>query len=364
MKTNLNRTFALVLTLCLVLSLCACGENASSGTPGTPPPVFTPSQNNDMPSGMEDDLNDAPELDAALQINIMTLSGTTGFGMAGLISDVKNDDAPLNYSITVETDASNVAAALINGSADIAALPTNAAAMVYNKTEGDVLLLALNTLGVLYLVGDADFAIESFEDLRGMTIYCPAQNPSVIFSYLCTQNGLIPGEDIFIDNTYAQPADLRAALASGQIEIAVLPEPLVTAALASGEGLSVLLDLTEQWDLVSPAGSLVQGCVVVRREFFEAHPAELLQFLRDYETSVSLLSEDVAAAAEAIVDAGIFTSAAVAERAIPKCNPCFITGADMKSAMGAFLEIMFEIAPASIGGAIPDDEFYCIVSAE
>jgi len=363
MKKNSKRTLALLLALCLALALCACGTSGEA--PGTPPPVHTPSQNNDMPSGMEEDLNATPAPDPTLPINIMTLSGTTGFGMAKLISDSQNGSSELSYSISVETDASNVTAALINGSVDIAALPTNAAAMVYNKTGGEVQVLALNTLGVLYLVGDESFAgLESLEDLRGKTIYCPAQNPTVIFSYLCEQNGLIPGEDIFIDTSYAQPADLRTALASGQVDIAVLPEPLVTVALANNDKLSVLLDLTQQWDLVSPEGSLVQGCVVVRRAFAEAHPAELRQFLADYGASIALLSEDAAAVAAAIVEAEIFTSAAIAELAIPKCNPCFITGADMKRAMGAFLEIMFEIAPESIGGALPADDFYCILSAE
>lgn len=357
-----NKIVCLLLALCLVLSLCACSGNGEAGSP-TPESVQPAEDITASPGEIPSEGSAASEngIDAELPINIMVLNGTTGFGAAKMIDDVKNSEAALNYDISVETDASNVTAALINGSVDIAALPTNAASTVYNKTNGEVQLLALSNLGVLYVVCDGErVQIESFEDLRGMTVYCPAQNPTFIFSYLCEQNGLVPGEDIIIDNTYAQPADLRTALAAGEIEIAVLPEPLITAATAANDKLYVVLDLTVEWDAVSKEGSLVQSCVVVRRAFAEEHPEEVAQFLADYEASIAFLSDDTAAAAEMIVAAGIFTSAPVAEKAIPKCNLCFIAGEEMRNAMSEFLSIMFEVAPASIGGAIPGDDFYYI----
>ena len=301
---------------------------------------------------------DEPAIDTETPINIMVLNGTTGFGMAKLITDNTAGTTELNYNISVETDASNVTAALINGSADIAALPTNAASVVYNKTQGNVQLLALNTLGVLYVVTDDTESISSFADLKGKTVYAPAQNPSFIFSYLCQANGLTVGEDIIIDNTYAQPADLRTAVAAGEVSIAVLPEPMLTIAKSSNDKLVTALDLTAEWDKVSEPGSLVQGCVVVRREFAEAHPNEVAAFLADYEASISYLSEDGADVAGVIEGSGVFAKGAVAAKALPNCNLCFITGENMKSTMTHFLEIMYKTQPASIGGSIPADDFY------
>ena len=136
---------------------------------------------------------------------------------------------------------------------------------------------------------------------------------------------------------------------------------MVTVARSQNPDLKVALDLTEEWDKVSDPGSLVQGCVVVRTEFAAEHPAEVAAFLKDYEASVALLTEDTAAAAKAIEEAGIFAKAAVAEKAIPNCNVCFVTGEEMQAQLGAFLEIMFESAPQSIGGAVPGDDFYCIL---
>lgn len=292
-----------------------------------------------------------------LTVRVLTLNGTTGFGMAGLMHEAEAGNTALNYEIAVETDASNVTAALVNGDCDIAALPTNAAAALYNKTEGKVQVLALNTLGVLYLVSDGSVKVESFSDLAGQTVYAPAQNPSFIFSCLCKANDV----DVYTENTYAQPAELNAAVAAGEVGLAVLPEPLVTIARSQNPELTVALDLTAEWDKVFEPGSLVQGCVAVRREFAEAHPEELKQFLEEYGASVALLSEDTAQAAQYIEEAGIFAKAAVAQKAIPNCNVCFITGEAMQQQLSAFLDIMGETAPQSIGGKVPAEDFYCVL---
>ena len=353
MKTSLTRIlFLSLLALCLLLS--ACGTQAPAPAP-TEAPAPTPAAAAEAPTAEPS----APEvaLDADLPVRVMTLNGTTGFGMAALIAEHNAGTTELNYSFAVDTDASNVTAALVNGDCDIAALPTNAASALYNKTEGGVRVLALNTRGVLYLVTDGSVTVGSIADLDGMTVYAPAQNPSFIFSHICTANGI----EAEIDNSYAQPAELNTAVAAGEVSIAVLPEPMVTVARSQNPNLQVALDLTEEWDRVSEPGSLVQGCVVVRAAFADEHPAELAKFLEDYEASVALLTSDTAAAAKAIEETGIFAKAAVAEKAIPNCNVCFVTGEEMQEQLSAFLEIMFETAPQSIGGKLPADDFYCIL---
>ena len=326
---KIRKIFALLLAAALVLSLAACGEKAPA---------------------------DDAQLDAELPVRIMTLNGTTGFGMAQLIHKANNGEAALNYSISVETDASNVTAALISGSVDIAALPTNAASVVYNKTEGAVQVLALNTRGVLYVVSDGSETITSLADLEGKTVYAPAQNPSFIFSAICSAAGV----NVTVDNTYAQPADLRTAVAAGEVALAVLPEPMVTIACSANDKLRVVLDLTHEWDSLHGAGTLVQGCVVVRRAFAEEHPVEIAKFLEEYEASIAYLSEDTASAAQMIVDAGIFAQAPVAQKAIPNCNLCFLAGEEMQTALGQFLEIMAGVAAPSVGGAVPAADFYYI----
>ena len=290
-------------------------------------------------------------------VRVITLNGTTGFGLAGLIAANEAGETDQVYSFSVETDASNITAALVSGDCDIGTLPTNAAAALCNKTGGKVQVIALNTLGVLYVVTDGSVEVKSFADLDGQTVYSPAQNPTFLFQALCDANGV----KVTVDNSYAQPAELNTAVTAGEVAIAVLPEPLLTVARSQNKDLQVVLDLTEEWDKVFTPGSLVQGCAVVRTEFAEKYPDKVAAFLDDYALSVQLLTDDTAKAAQRIEEAGIFQKAAVAEKAIPRCNICFITGEEMQTKLSAFYDILLKVAPQSIGGAVPGDDFYCIL---
>ena len=312
--THLRKLTAVLLAVIMVFALAACGQK-----------------------------DDTAAVDKDLTVNVVALNGTTGFGMAKLMSDSKAGTTALSYNFTVETD------------------PSNATAALYNKTDGAVQVLALNTRGVLYVVTDGTENITSFADLRGKNVCVPVQNPTFIFQYLCEKNGLTVGTDITIDNTYAQPAELNTALASGEVHIAVLPEPMVTIARAANPALTVALDLTAEWDKVAPAGSLVQGCVVVRKAFADEHPNEVKAFLTEYQASIEYLTAEPDQAGRMIEDAGIFAKAAVAAKAIPNCNVCFVSGADMQAALTEFLTALSTVAPQSIGGEVPGDDFYCIL---
>ena len=346
----MKKLISLILAAVMLLSLAACAKEEPA--PATEAPVVTEAVA---------ETTAAPETEApAVPVNVMVLNGTTGFGMANLMDAAANGQASQDYNFSVETDASNIVAALANGSVDIAALPTNAAATVYNKTQGKVQVLALNTLGVLYLVTDGSVTVvESMADLAGQTVYAPAQNPSFIFQHIVEANGLT---DVTIDNTYAQPADLNTAVAAGEVSIAVLPEPMVTVAKSKNPNLVVALDLTAEWDKIAPAGSLVQGCVVVRKAFAEENPDAVKTFLAEYGASIEALTTDIEGTAAKIEATGIFAKAAVAAKAIPNCNVSFITGEEMQTALAEFLTIMHGVAPASVGGSIPADDFYCILN--
>ena len=289
-------------------------------------------------------------------VNVTTLNGTTGFGMAPLMKEHSLGNTENQYSFTVETDPAKVTAGLMNGTIDIAALPTNAAANVYNKTNGGVQIIAINTLGVLYVVTNG-VEINSISDLEGKTIYCPAQNPLFITKYIIEKSGL--SDKVTIDSTsYSAPDALREAVKAGSVDIAVLPEPMVTIAQSGNSNLKVSLDLTSEWNKVSGGKQLVQGCVVVRTEFANEFPGSVDSFLEEYEASIKSLNEDPAAGAAAIKEFGVFANDKVAEKAIPKCNIAFLSGKDMKEAMENFLDAMYKTAPASIGNALPSEDFY------
>ncbi len=351
----MKRTTALFLSVLLTLLFALVGCTEGGDSTGTT--AVDTDMTDTAPSNSETDAG--VTVDPDLNVRIMVLSGTTGFGMSSLMDKAAAGQSTLKYTFSVENDASNITPALLNGSADIAALPTNAAATLYAKKTDSVQVLAVNTLGVLYVVTGEGVSVSSFADLQGKTVYCPAQNPTFIFSALCEKNGLTPGEDITIDNTYAQPADLRTALATGQVDIAVLPEPMVTIACSANDKLSVVLDLTAVWaDAFGDSSALAQGCVVVRTEFAKEHPAEVAAFLEEYEASITFVKEHPAEAGAMVEAQGIFTNGNVAAQAIPKCNLCFVTGQEMADKLTDFYTALYNVAPASIGGALPDQGLY------
>ena len=315
---------------------------------------------------------------APVNIRVYTLNGTTGFGMAKLMEDAQNGAFQWeNYSFEVMTDATLVRDALINGSVDIAAIPTNVASAVYNATNGRVKMLAVNTLGCLYLVngGTSSNPLNINAALNGKTVYVPAQNPTYILQHLCKQNGLKIISDgtpkngeVLIDSTsYAAPAALRDAVATGAVQLAVLPEPMVTIAKNKAKNsnpaieLKVELDLTAEWDkLDKHSNTLVQGCVVVRTEFLEKYPYAVANFLAAYEKSVNYLNENTEDAAKLIKKHGIFDNEAVAIEAIPKCNVKFVSGAQMRTTTTFYLTqiAVVDDNAKAIGGKVPTEDFY------
>ena len=349
------RLLALFFVFSMIFSLAACtGENKAP--------------------------NDTTDPNASLSepttVRVYTLNGTTGFGIAKLMDDQANGAFTTeNYEIAIKTDPVEVRDAMINGSIDIAAVPTNMASVIYNKTQGGVKVIAINTLGCLFLLNTGSDSITSLADLGGKTVYTPAQNPAFIFTYLCQQNGLTvvnqptsnPNE-IHIDSTsYAQAADLQKVVSAGTVSLAVLPEPMVTIATNKGKAndpkidVKVAMDLTQEWDkLPEKANTLVQGCVVVRNAFLQAHPDAVANFLNAYEASINYLNENTENAANLIANYKIFENANVAKVAIPKCNVKYVDGAEMKAAINTYLEILRSVNSTSIGGAVPGDDFYYI----
>ena len=344
-NTKLTRIITLILTLCMLAALVSCGNTPAetTTTPESTPETQAP-QTSQTP-------------DSTLPIRVSVLNGTTGFGIAKLMTEHKGGNAALNYNFAVETDAENITKPLIKGDIDIAALPTNAASNLYNKTEGEVTVLAINTLGVLYVVENGN-TVKSLSDLEGKTVYCPAQNPAFIFEAICKASGV----NVTVDTTYAQPAALMSVVAaSDEGMLAVLPQPVLTVAMSKNQNLNVALDLTAEWKNAVGSDSLVQGCVVVRTEFLKEHPLEVNKFLEEYKASIEFVNQNPAEASEMVVELGIYAgAAAVAAKAIPSCNIVYMDGENMKTALSAFLETMHGFNAASVGGALPGDDFYYI----
>ncbi len=282
-------------------------------------------------------------------ISVAALKGPTGVGLTYLPEGE-------NYALEIYDAPDVVTAKFISGEADVACVPVNLASVLYKKLEGDVVLLNVNTLGVLYILENGD-SITSVEDLRGKTIYASGQGstPEYVLNYILEQNGL--SGDVTVEYV-GEHAALATMVASGEAQIAMLPEPNVSAVLVKNADVRVALDLTEEWSKMSDT-PLVQGCTITTRTYYEAHKKQIQSFLQDYAESVTqVLSADDAA--ERVAELGILGSAELAEKAIPMCNIVCLTGDEAKASMQGMLEALFAADPSSIGGALPGDDFYAV----
>ena len=287
-------------------------------------------------------------------VRIGALKGPTSMGMAQMLKDAADGNS--NYQFTIAGAPDEITALLVKGELDVAAVPSNLASVLYNNTNGGVKVAMINTLGILYVVEAGD-TVNSVADLKGRTVYSSGKGatPEYSVDYILSQNGIDPETDVTVEFK-SEHTELAAALQSGTADLAVLPEPFVTTVLAGNDNLRVALNLNEEWDKVSDGSGMVTGVLVVRSEFAEQHPDELTALLEAYE-SVNFVNENPAEAAAIIEQNGI-AKAAVAEQAIPKCNIVFISGNEMRTKVEGFLEILFDMNPKAVGGALPGDDFY------
>ena len=355
---KLKRVSALLLALALALALAGCRKPAADPTP-------SPSESPAPSETVTPDVTPEPTPSESVErtaVRLAVLSGPTGVGAARLLSEADAGTSKNDYQYVIAADNSELVAGLTKGEIDIATVASNVALNLYNKTEGGVRIIALGTRGVLHILeGKGGNSIQSVADLAGRTIYAPGQgaNPEYILRYLLQQNGLDPDKDVTL--VFADASEINAKLVSGDIDCAMLPVPAATAAIIKGAGqVREAIDVTEAWDEMDSGSELIMTAVVARTEFIEAHPEAVADFLAEYEASIDYVNTSVDEAAELIAGYGITPSAAIAKQAIPQCHLVFIAGADMAPAISDYFMVLYEVDPAAVGGALPDDAIYYV----
>lgn len=292
------------------------------------------------------------------EVRITAIAGPTGIGLVDLMQKSADKATVNTYTFNVVSDPTQAVAAITNGTADIAAVPTNLASTLYKKTGGKVQVLAVNTLGVLHILEQGD-TVKNVQQLRGKTIYTDVKNkganPEYILRYLLEKNGIDPDKDVTIEFA----ADLDAAVASGEAKVILAPEPKASTYLMQNKALRRALNVTEEWNKVSTEDcALMMGCVIARTDYINANPDAIALFLEDYMASINVAKTDVEKAATLCETYKIIPKAAVARQAIPNCGLVYVSGDLMKTRLSAYLQVLFDYNPAAIGGALPQDDFY------
>lgn len=295
-------------------------------------------------------------------IVIAGMKGPTAMGLVKLMSDSESGMTLTNhYNFVIEGSPDAVTPKLISGEVDIASVPANLASVLYNKTEGKICVLAVNTLGVLYVVENGN-SVNEVTDLKGKTIYTSGKGstPEYALNYVLTENGLDPEKDVTIEYK-SEHAECLMALNENKDAVAMLPQPFATTALMGNEEMRIALDINQEWNEAAKANgsdaSFLTGVVVANKEFVENNPEAVALFMEQYSKSVDFTNNSISEAADLIEKYDII-KAAVAKKAIPYCNITFIAGEDMKAALGGYLENLYNYNPASVGGALPNEDFY------
>ena len=350
MKQWMKKGLAACLALVMCLSLAACGGTEQETTEETP-------------------------VVESVTVRVAALKGPTAMGMVKLMSDSEDFEEDVEdfvdaredfervtiqsnlYDFTLAASADEVSPKLMQGELDIACVPANLASVLYNRTDGGIVTLAVNTLGVLYIVENGN-SVQSMADLAGRTIVASGKGstPEYALRYLLTENGIDPDTGVTID-WKSEHSECVASLASGAATIAMLPQPFVTVAQTQLPDLRVALDLTEEWDALDNGSALLTGVVVARADFVKEHPAAVSNFLEQYSASVDWVNANTAEAAELIGGYDI-VDATVAEKALPYCNIVCVTGTEMMDMLSGYLSVLWEQDAESVGGGMPNDDFY------
>lgn len=343
-RKSIKNIVALLLCALMVLSLVACQSDK---------------KDNDESKSIEASTENTTVQEEKVDIRVGAMSGPTAFGMVKLKSDAESGKTENSYKFNeFATEASAFVAPLSTGAIDIAAVPSNLAATIFNNTEGKIKVLAVSTLGVLSLVERGN-SVTGMADLKGKTVYATGQGavPEYTIRYILKARGIDPDKDLTIqwcsDTTEAMSYITKATDA-----IAILPQPFATVAQTNVSDLRVVSDLNDEWASLETGCEIVTGVVVVRTEFAEKYPNQVAKFVEEYEKSANYATTNVEETAKLIADYGIVPKAPLAQKALPKSHVVCLTGDKCKKAMNGFLKVLFDANPKSVGGKLPGDELY------
>ena len=369
-----KRSVALLLSLCFLFSLVGCGNpstdrssesssamsSAHSSESSEAERSSPESSEAESPSASslvsEDDAEGSP-LEEAGPVRVAALKGPTAMGMIQLA----DNDA---YEFSLYPSADEVTPKIIQGEVDIAAVPANLAAILYQKTQGGVTALDINTLGVLYILENGN-SVQSVADLRGKTIFASGKGsvPEYALNYMLSENGIDPQTDVTIEFK-SEHTECVAALTTTENAVAMLPQPFATVAQKQNDGIEIVLDMTKEWEALADGNdvTLVTGVTLVRTQFLSENPEAVRQFLADHAASVDFVNGDPVQAAP-LMEAQDIVPAPVAETAIPLCNIRCITGPALKAQLSTYLAVLADQNPEAVGGSLPGDDFYCDLDA-
>ncbi|MSS08882.1 MULTISPECIES: ABC transporter substrate-binding protein [Clostridia] len=351
MKKTLSLLMAFAVTAAV---LSGCAKGGAESTQAT-----TSASETESTSETAKETSEAQKPADNYTLKIGSLKGPTSMGLVKLMDQSEKGNAKGSYDFTMVTAADELLGKIVSKELDVALVPANMASIIYNKTNHEVTVLDINTLGVLYGVS-ADDSIKTAADLKGKTVYLTGKGttPDYALQHVLKASGLT-SDDVTLEYK-SEAAEVVSILKEKPDAVGLLPQPFVTAAMAQNDSLKMVLDLTKEWDATAGenGGSLVTGVTICRNDVIKDHGDAINTFLAEHKESAEFANANVAETAALVAAAGIIEKAPVAEKAIPYCSITYVDGDRMKSLLSGYLKVLFDMEPSSVGGTLPADDFY------
>ena len=308
-------------------------------------------------SAPKDNADQAPPTEA-VNFKAAVLRGPTAVGMIKMMDAQPGMGENVKVEYLVEQSPDTLSSKLLTGEIEMATIPTNMAAKLYNKGV-NYQLAAMNTWGVMYVITNG-VNINSWADLKGKQVDTAAQGAAsdVVFRYLLNKNGINPDKDLTLKYIPSPVEQAQLAIA-GNSKITVLPEPWVSTVLGKNKDTKLALDIQQEWTRINGADvPFAQTCLVVKADFASKNPEIMARFLQEYAASIDWANKNTAAAGALVTKHNIGIPADVAAEAIPRCNLRYASSTESQAAVEKYLQVLLEFSPDSIGGKLPDAKFY------
>lgn len=318
---------AVALALCFTLAGCA-------------------SSSNDQQADLSEYTNEADAL------RIGSMKGPTSIGLASMMDQEQGQ-------FTVVGAADELTPLLLQDQIDIALVPANVAAVLYARTEGQIQVIDVNTLGVLYGIS-LDEGINNVEDLRGRTVYMTGKGTVPEYTFMALLAAANISTDDLAIEFCSEPTEVVAQISQHDGAVGILPQPYATACTLKNENLHTVLDLTEAWAQMTGGqkGDVVTGVTVAKTSTIEEKEGAVKLFLQRHAASAEVAQTDPSAIVAKVIELGIIENETLAEKAIPNCNVVCYTGEEMKNALAGYLQALFDQNAEALGGSLPGDDFY------
>jgi|LGOV01.1.fsa_nt_gb NitT/TauT family transport system substrate-binding protein len=342
MKKNLNKYFMGAVMVMIFMSAVGCTNNNIANV-----------VNNEsiMSDEVENIENDKTFIKVAAPIGSPTLSIIKMFKDSLMIGS----NTEVAYECVKSPDL--MASKIMSGEIDIALVPSNLAIKMYNKGI-DYKYAATGVWGVLYIISSED--ITTWEDLKGKEINIIGRGltPDIVTRYLLKANGLEPDKDVKF-NYVNGASELAQLFISGESTLSIMPEPMLSKVMMKKCDTKIVLDLQEEWTKVSGNNdSYPQAGIFIKNELIENHPELVEEFLLKYEESIKWVNENPSLAGEYSEEFKTGLNAELVKKAIKRSNISYKNAIDSEKALISYYEVLLNFSPDTIGGKLPDDNFY------